>query len=649
MAAADDRISLARGAEVRLGRLRVLPGLRQVVRDDGASEVLEPRVMQVLVALACAEGAILTRDDLTWSCWEGRIVGEDAINRVISRLRRVAEGIGEGSFRIETITKVGYRLIRDGVTPDPFVAEPPVPRSSGFRRWRRPAAIGGAAVALIGAGSLMWGLGETASRHRTVLVQALRVGQGDDYARLFRQVLSTDLSRMILSNDTTLSIADAADGSSAPGSGADLVISGDAQSVGRLMHVSVKLTDPRGPGMIWAIEMSRPLAEAEGLRRELAAKIADVLICALGTSDHSGPQPPLDIETMRLYLGACEFWHTDAFEAARRFEQVVKRRPDFARAWGHLAAQTALFTYGLPLAERPRSFAKAEALALHTLSLDPREGGALTARIFARPGIDKWMQRAALLRDELAIRDDSPHLHGRKAVDLQMVGRNREALPEFRRARMSDPFSPAYARYLADALAFGGEPDEAASVLRQARQVWPNVDLLAWEQFEIAVRLGDTATARSLFDEAMSGADMPAERRAIWMLMIRARAEPTAGNIAAAKTAIVGARMKVLEDFWELIQHLVMLGDIDGAFALADRARGLPQEGRIVSENVLFRDFLAPFRADPRFMTLAARRGLVAIWQQTGTWPDFCQEPTLPYDCKAEAARALSRNPRPLI
>jgi DNA-binding winged helix-turn-helix (wHTH) protein/tetratricopeptide (TPR) repeat protein len=108
----EGRIDLAHEAGFRLGALDVRPALRQLVRDDGAEEVLEPRVMQVLVALARADGAILSRDDLTRSCWEGRVVGEDAINRVISRLRRAAEGIGQRSFRIETVTKVGYRLVR---------------------------------------------------------------------------------------------------------------------------------------------------------------------------------------------------------------------------------------------------------------------------------------------------------------------------------------------------------------------------------------------------------------------------------------------------------------------------------------------------------------------------------------------------------
>ncbi|WP_309610977.1 winged helix-turn-helix domain-containing protein, partial [Sphingomonas sp.] len=99
------RIELAHEPSVRLGRLLVEPGLRRVVRDDGQEEFLEPRVMQLFVAFLRAEGRILSRDELIVSCWEGRIVGDDAINRTLSRLRRVAEGLGESMFKIETIAR----------------------------------------------------------------------------------------------------------------------------------------------------------------------------------------------------------------------------------------------------------------------------------------------------------------------------------------------------------------------------------------------------------------------------------------------------------------------------------------------------------------------------------------------------------------
>jgi DNA-binding winged helix-turn-helix (wHTH) protein/tetratricopeptide (TPR) repeat protein len=159
--AVEGRIDLAHQAPFRLGTLEVRPALRQLVRDDGTEEVLEPRVMQVLVALARAEGGIVSRDDLTRSCWEGRVVGEDAINRVVSRLRRAAEGIGQDSFRIETITKVGYRLLREGqaATPAPAPDSPLARARAEAHRLRldRRAMLTGAGLAVVTVGgALAW-------------------------------------------------------------------------------------------------------------------------------------------------------------------------------------------------------------------------------------------------------------------------------------------------------------------------------------------------------------------------------------------------------------------------------------------------------------------------------------------------------------
>lgn len=106
---ADPRIRLARQPDFAIGPLQFVPS-RRVIRADGQELVVEPRVMQVLVALFRASGAIIGRDELIAACWEGRVVGEDAINRVISRVRHLQRTIGEGVFAIETVSRVGYRL-----------------------------------------------------------------------------------------------------------------------------------------------------------------------------------------------------------------------------------------------------------------------------------------------------------------------------------------------------------------------------------------------------------------------------------------------------------------------------------------------------------------------------------------------------------
>ena len=136
-----EAIDLAVEPPFALGPLRVVPPLRTVEHPDGAREVLEPRVIQVLVALHGAGGAIVSRHELAERCWAGRIVGEDALNRVLSRLRRVTEGIGKDAFRIETVTKVGYRLVVPGEpAPDcrPLAAGPGIETAPLWARRRLP-------------------------------------------------------------------------------------------------------------------------------------------------------------------------------------------------------------------------------------------------------------------------------------------------------------------------------------------------------------------------------------------------------------------------------------------------------------------------------------------------------------------------------
>jgi DNA-binding winged helix-turn-helix (wHTH) protein len=176
------RIDLGLAGLVRLGRLTLNPPVRTIRHDDGADEVVEPRVMQVLLALAEANGEIVRREELTERCWEGRIVGEDAINRVLSRLRRVAEGIGADSFRIETITRIGYRLValtddNAATVPEAVAAPPPVetdritPSPTEPLTTRRSVVRGavGLGVGAIAGGCAWWAL------HRPHLTRAARV------------------------------------------------------------------------------------------------------------------------------------------------------------------------------------------------------------------------------------------------------------------------------------------------------------------------------------------------------------------------------------------------------------------------------------------------------------------------------------------
>lgn len=96
-------------APFRLGDCRVEPRELRVSRD-GLSLKLEPRVLQVLLALARRNGATVTRDELLAEAWPGLVVSEDAIQRAVAKLRGVLSADPKAAPMIETLPKVGYRL-----------------------------------------------------------------------------------------------------------------------------------------------------------------------------------------------------------------------------------------------------------------------------------------------------------------------------------------------------------------------------------------------------------------------------------------------------------------------------------------------------------------------------------------------------------
>ncbi|MGI8705141.1 MAG: winged helix-turn-helix domain-containing protein [Sphingomicrobium sp.] len=167
---------LAARSDFQVGPLRVSPSRRHVDGPAGAMHV-EPLTMHVFLLLLDSDGRVVTRDELFDHCWGGVMIGDDSLNRVIGKVRRIAAEVAPGEFEVETIPRTGYRLTGPVVEPvEPThsaaashgaVATP----SPGFSRRTAMGAMA-AFVAAVGGG--LWWVG----RDRTHPESAALVEQG---------------------------------------------------------------------------------------------------------------------------------------------------------------------------------------------------------------------------------------------------------------------------------------------------------------------------------------------------------------------------------------------------------------------------------------------------------------------------------------
>lgn len=522
--------------------------------------------------------------------------------------------------------------------PEEVVRAEPARRS--MPRYAMPAVV--ALIAVI-VGAVAWWRPAATPSPRTLMVEPFDVAPTDAAAQPLRSGFAADLAHLMLGNDTRLSVIDAAQATrTARESG--FVVAGDAQSTGPMLHVNLKLRRANDPTILWSGSVTRSAAEIDALREQMAAKVADVAVCALGTGN--AKLEDFQTETIRLLLGACEEKHGDWNESAKLMRQVVALQPEFAHGWAMLSAATAVSTL-LASGDHAAQSASVNTYADRALSLDPREGEAYFAKAVVLRGIGQWIPRMALLQAGHAVEPANAALNATIASSLAKVGRLQEATGFSQLAVDGDAFSAEKAAQRVRLLGLYGDIPDAGIALQAAHRRFASNRAVALTDFRFAALAGDTTRAAAMLADPDRGFTLQPDRIAMWRALVAARATPTPALRDAAYQAFATSMQAHPQIDLDTLEKLAMLQRVDEAYATADR---LPAES-VDNEttDLLFTTVTAPLRADPRFMTLSARLGLVAIWTQTDRWPDFCAESTLPYDCRVEAKRALSGEARPLV
>jgi Tol biopolymer transport system component/DNA-binding winged helix-turn-helix (wHTH) protein len=142
--------------------------LNRITLPSGEIVQVEPKIMQVLAALADHPQQVVTRDELMGRVWNGVFVTDDALHRAIRELRRLFGDDSEAPQVIETIRKRGYRLIAPLEAVDDLAGGRDHGATEAPRQWSGQALMGAAAAAAVVLGLSVW----STSRRATVDTEA---------------------------------------------------------------------------------------------------------------------------------------------------------------------------------------------------------------------------------------------------------------------------------------------------------------------------------------------------------------------------------------------------------------------------------------------------------------------------------------------
>src|SRR5438105_6894190 len=85
---------------------------------------LRPRLMDVLLRLAASPGEVVTRQVLLDEVWPRRLVADEVLSRTIAELRTALSDDAREARYIETLPKIGYRLIAPVTRAEARIARP---------------------------------------------------------------------------------------------------------------------------------------------------------------------------------------------------------------------------------------------------------------------------------------------------------------------------------------------------------------------------------------------------------------------------------------------------------------------------------------------------------------------------------------------
>lgn len=383
-----------------LGEWTVRPHRNQIERGNEIVH-LAPKAMAVLDCLARAANSVVTRQDIFDSVWLGAVVSDETLTQRISELRKVFEDSAQQPKIIETIPKVGFRLIPPVIPlSEKPAADQGFSQATGSKKALKRLAFiipGLLIIALVMShfwpdNPVIQDLPINAENPVIAVLPFVNISEdaGNDY---FSDGISEELINLlakvpgldIISRTSSfhfkgkdLKIADIAKELNA-----SQIVEGSVRKIDNRVRITAQLIDPVTDSHLWTNSYDREFSDIFSLQEEIAQSIVTAMQDEIGPHTVIVERPTDDIEAYDLFWQGRNLFYQrgPALDSAIVLLQMaVKKDPEFAEAWAYLAGAAFVVTFYQTSISNEKAWMIAEHAARTSLDLNPGLGRALAVQ-----------------------------------------------------------------------------------------------------------------------------------------------------------------------------------------------------------------------------------------------------------------------------
>ena len=593
---------------------------------------LKPKAMAVLSRLADSEGEVVTRSELFDSVWPGSAVSDAVLTQCVAELRQAFGESARDARIIETIPRVGFRLVPQDISPENETALPDINAASHREDTRKPTAKIGrgliAGVLLIIAVITGYdafapepGTSRPLANEKTIavlpFVDMSEAGDRAYFADGLTEELINRLSRLeglqVASRTASFQFEGKSEDMAAIAETLNVawVLEGSIRNSGQDIRITAQLINTGSGFHLWSETFDLPVEDIFTVQGEFSESVAIAVAITLDVGEYAGD--PLATSSVEAYEEVLksqdahkEFTADSLLRAIHHARRAVEIDPEYGYAWYGLASlYREAGTFKGVIAKEDWMQLAAEALD-RAIEVDPDPNAGWAEKITLAELDHRWTDAQELLgpiTGREMVEDDPRNFQ--YAYILYDVGRVQEATPLMEHWKRLHPGGPGTHGGLAIMYTAQERFEEAFAEVESAYASQMYSELGALAGVIVALSANDRAQLLRWLELVIEHTE--GEGPAFWQAMNDTLDDPLAA--LAYLRSVDSDRLAYATSIWAAWH-----GDIDLALKAMSRSD---------TTYAFWLPLMADVRRHPGFKELARDMNLVEYWREY-EWSDFC-------------------------